>query len=268
VIPQNSAGLVVAGSALTTEEHDQLMALPSKEEIADQTWDEALSGHQSAGSTGEALSEGQTPVLLLDTTIASVISQTEFTLASGSDIDNSYKDQAVTVYDASNNDYPSVRKCIAYLGGTKRVTLDSAPDFTIIEGDATKIFVASSASDAPTTEEIADAVWDAPMSEHMDEGSTGERLYEGGEGSGSTEMTRLELESCGLKATIGIEEENFKILEQRYADGDMTYARIRSYNSKADCDADENPVAEWCVLAVYSPAKKRPQSYKVTKETF
>ena len=55
------------GSGLSQEEHDQLMALPDEDEIADQVWDETHADHLTVGSTGESLSH-------LDVDVSSVAS--------------------------------------------------------------------------------------------------------------------------------------------------------------------------------------------------
>ena len=94
------------------------------------------------------------PNVLIDTTIAAVTDQTHFTLTSGSDIDDAYKNQAVVMYDASNNDYPSVRVIADYVGASKTITLDSTPDFTILAGDGVKTFVTAPGTTAPTVGQI------------------------------------------------------------------------------------------------------------------
>jgi hypothetical protein len=109
----------------------------------------------TANALEQAPSGGTNPNVLIDTTISGApSSQTVFVLAAGSDIDDAYKDQAIVLYDASNNDYPSVRKVSAYTGATKTVTLDSAPDFTIIAGDGVKTFVTAPGTTAPTVGQI------------------------------------------------------------------------------------------------------------------
>lgn len=59
VLVQSAAATIVStgGSALTTEEHDELFA------IADRVWDESLSGHTATGTTGQTLNEVQTGIL-------------------------------------------------------------------------------------------------------------------------------------------------------------------------------------------------------------
>lgn len=108
----------------------------------------------TANALEQAPSGGTNPNVLIDTTIASVTSQTVLVLTAGSNDDDAYKDQAFVVYDASDNDFPSIRVCNGYAGATRTVTLDSAPDFTIIPGDGAKAFVTAPGTTAPTVGQI------------------------------------------------------------------------------------------------------------------
>ena len=108
----------------------------------------------TANALEQAPSGGTNPNVLVDTTIATVTDQTHIILTAGSNDDDAYKDQSVVVYDASDSDYPSVRKCAAYTGATKTVTLDSAPDFTMVNGDGTRVFVTAPGTTAPTVGQI------------------------------------------------------------------------------------------------------------------
>ena len=94
------------------------------------------------------------PNMLLEAEVATVNSQTEFTLATGSDEDDAYNSQAIVLYDDSNSDYPSVRAVSDYVGATKTVTIDSAPDFTLGTDDSVRIFVTAPGSTAPTAAAI------------------------------------------------------------------------------------------------------------------
>ena len=94
------------------------------------------------------------PNLLLDAEIAVVNSQVEFTLASGADVNDSYNDQAIVLYDDTNSDFPSIRVITDYVGATKTVTIDAAPDFTLGTDDSIKIFVTAPGSSAPTVGQI------------------------------------------------------------------------------------------------------------------
>jgi len=119
-------------------------------------------------------SGGTNPNVLISTTAATVTDQTHLTLTAGSTDDGAYLDQSIVIYDASNSDYPSVRKVTAYTGATKAVTLDSAPDFTMIAGDGVKVFVTAPGTTAPTAAQVADAVWDETLADHTGTGSSGE----------------------------------------------------------------------------------------------
>lgn len=101
-----------------------------------------------------APSAGTNPNVLIDTTILSVTTQTEFTLTAGSSEDDAYKDQAFVIYDASTSNFPSVRVCSGYVGSSRTVTLDSAPDFTVVNGDGCKAFVTAPGTTAPTVGQI------------------------------------------------------------------------------------------------------------------
>ena len=94
------------------------------------------------------------PNLLLEAEVAVVTTQVSFTLASGSDEDNAYNDQAIVLYDDDNSDYPSIRVITDYVGGTKTVTIDAGADFTLGDDDSVKIFVTAPGSSAPTVGQI------------------------------------------------------------------------------------------------------------------
>jgi len=114
------------------------------------------------------------PNMLLEAEIAVVNSQTEFTLASGSDKDDAYNDQSIVLYDDSNSDYPNTRVITDYVGATKTVTIDSATtDWTLGTDDSVKVFVTAPGSSAPTAAQNADAVWDEAIADHTGAGSFG-----------------------------------------------------------------------------------------------
>jgi len=94
------------------------------------------------------------PNMLLEAEIATVTDQTHFTLATGSDINDAYNDQAIVIYDDSNSDYPSTRVVNDYVGVSKTITLDSAPVFTMGADDSIRIFVTAPGSTAPTVGQI------------------------------------------------------------------------------------------------------------------
>jgi len=167
-------------TALSDIRLDELMSLSigsqpaSGSMFGDLTEDDGGTQRFTSNALEEAPTGGTDPFVLNSTTIASVTDQTHFVLTDGSNDDDAYKDQSVVVYDASNNDNPSVRVATGYIGSTKTITIDADPDFTIIAGDSIKIFVTAPGSTAPTAGQVADAVWDEALSGHVAAGSAGQ----------------------------------------------------------------------------------------------
>lgn len=107
--------------------------------------DTQLSGTHGAGAWGASSADS---TLLLSAEIATVTSQTVFTLATGSDKDNSYHGQTIVLLDDSNSDYPSVRYVVDYVGLTRTVTISAAPDFTLGADDSVRILAATPTREA------------------------------------------------------------------------------------------------------------------------
>lgn len=101
----------------------------------------SLAADQSAVTIGTVTTVINVPTMLRSTTAASVATQTSFILTAGSDDDNAYNFAQIVISDASNNNFPSVRRVSDYVGATRTVTLNAAPDFTMIAGDGIKVFV-------------------------------------------------------------------------------------------------------------------------------
>ena len=145
----------VAGSDVTD---DSIVAmLVSKSATAD--WDDYVNttdSLQALRDRGDAAwitgAGGTNPVVLEDTTVGTVNTQTNFTIAAGSDVDDAYNGQALILYDASNSDYPSVHTVSDYVGSTKTVTIDSTPNFTITTSDGVKIMFAPEATVSGTVD--------------------------------------------------------------------------------------------------------------------
>jgi hypothetical protein len=73
---------------------------------------------------------------ILDTTIATLASQTSFTLTAGSADDNAYVGCPVLIHDIASAVQVKVGYCSAYTGSTKTVTLAADPGvFTVAAGD-------------------------------------------------------------------------------------------------------------------------------------
>ena len=118
------------------------------------------------------------PEMLLDTDVDTVTDQTHLILTAGANDDDAYNNQGVVIYDASESDSPSVRTITDYDQATKTITLDEAPDFTVVAGDGIKIFVTPPGSTCPTAAQVADAVCDEILADHDDAGSVGEALHD------------------------------------------------------------------------------------------
>lgn len=125
--------------------------------LGDLTEDDGGTQRMNANALELAPTGGTNPNVLASTTISLVNSQTSFTLSGGSDQDDAYTDMSIVLTDASNSDFPSVRRITGYVGLTKEVSIDSAPGFTILAGDGVKVFVTGTALTASERSEIARA---------------------------------------------------------------------------------------------------------------
>lgn len=168
----------LANDAITAAKFDETTAFPLAA---------ADSGATSVARTGadadtlktlsdqiDGISGSSNPNVILAAEIATVTNQTTYTLATGADFDDAYNGQAVVFYDVTNNSYPSVRVVVDYVGLTKTLTVDSAPDFTVGADDNIRVFATAPGTTAPTSAEVADAVWDEARAGHVASGSFGE----------------------------------------------------------------------------------------------
>ncbi|MCR9215294.1 MAG: hypothetical protein NXI13_16375 [Proteobacteria bacterium] len=118
---------------------------------------------------------GTPPQLLQSTTIASLSSQTSFTLTAGSSDNDAYNGAVVIVTDQSTSTQKAVGSISDYVGSTKTVTLSADPGiFTMAVGDTIDILAAI--SNAPTAATIADAVLDEALSGHTTAGTLGKAV--------------------------------------------------------------------------------------------
>jgi len=103
---------------------------------------------------------------------------------------------------------------------------------------------------AVSPDEVADAVWDELISNHIQTGSFGELMNLFKE-----QMQRL----------LGLSFENYRILNPSYDSlGKLISAKIRIYNSKSDCENNINYIAEYKLSATYDSEGKL-SSYTVVK---
>ena len=83
--------------------------------------------------------------MLVETTIATLASQTSFTLTAGTSENEAYKDLFAVITDASTATQKAKVEISAYTGSSRTVTLKAAPTFTIAVGDTVAIFAAPTA---------------------------------------------------------------------------------------------------------------------------
>lgn len=84
------------------------------------------------------------PEVMVRTTIATLASQTSFTLTAGSADDDVYNGLTAVITDQSTSVQKAVATISDYVGSTKTVTLSVAPGFTIATGDSISVIAGSS----------------------------------------------------------------------------------------------------------------------------
>ena len=101
---------------------------------------------EDTGTTlpGQISSGGTESDLMVSTTIATLASQTSFTLTAGSADDDAYNRQLVVITDAATSTQKARVIVEDYVGSSKTVTLTSAPAFTIAAGDSISIIAIGS----------------------------------------------------------------------------------------------------------------------------
>lgn len=117
---------------------------------------QALQAEHDATQTDiGAISAGSNPTLLQTTTIATLASQTSFTLTAGSADDDAYNNQIIIVVDQSTSTQKAVGIIQDYVGSTRTVTLDTDPGiFTMAVGDTVYVVATSPAASAPSAAAI------------------------------------------------------------------------------------------------------------------
>lgn len=109
------------------------------------------------GAAASALNTAEDLGLLVETTIATLASQTSFTLTAGSSDDDAYNNRIIVIQDASTAEQKAVGTVSDYTGSTKTVTLAADPGiFTMATTDIVRIFAipAASAGSGATAQEV------------------------------------------------------------------------------------------------------------------
>ncbi len=140
---------------------------------------------------------GTPPQLLQNTTIATLASQTSFTLTAGSADDDAYNGAVVVVTDSVTSEQKAVGSVSDYTGSTKTVTLLADPAiFTMAAGDT--IDIIANASTAPTAAAVADAVLDEALSGHVSAGSLGKAVADI-----ETDSTAILADTANMQPKLG-----------------------------------------------------------------
>ena len=202
-----------------------------------------------------------------------------------SSINNAYKGQIIFIRSGKGED--QAKRVISYDGVTKIVTVDSS--WSVIPNKTSAYVMLPTAT--ITHKLIADAVWDATLSDHLQFGSAGDALNNVSAGASpqliAEAVWNQQLSgftthgsagySLGLlvdadsgvtsdiKRILGLTQENFLIKDHIYDTEDLLEsATIRIFNNSTDTTNDTNPLAEYSMTALYDSGG-RLTNYKVIK---
>lgn len=113
------------------------------------TFDGATDSLEAIRNRGDAAwttgAGGSNPLVLQNTTIATLASQTSFTLTAGSADNDAYNGAIVVFTDQSTTTQKAVGVITDYVGSTRTVTLLAAPAFTIATGDTVDVITGTNA---------------------------------------------------------------------------------------------------------------------------
>ena len=108
-------------------------------EVFDRTTDSLQAIRDRGDAAWTTGAGGSPPDLLQSTTIATLASQTSFTLTAGSGDNDAYNNQIAVFTDQTTPTQKAVGRITDYVGSTRTVTLEAAPAFTIAIGDTIDI---------------------------------------------------------------------------------------------------------------------------------
>jgi len=91
----------------------------------------------------DAISVSASPTLLQSATIATLASQTSFTLSAGSTDNDAYNNAIAIIVDQSTSTQKTVVNISDYIGSTRTVTLSESPKFTVATGDTVYVVATS-----------------------------------------------------------------------------------------------------------------------------
>lgn len=112
-------------------------------DMAGATFSSATDSQEAIRDRGDAAwttgAGGSDRLLMVDTTIATLATQTSFTLTAGSADDDAYNNCTIVIEDVSTSTQKDVGMVLDYVGSTKTITLKEAPVFTIATTD--KVYI-------------------------------------------------------------------------------------------------------------------------------
>lgn len=135
---------LVAASVTGTDVVDNSIIAKIVSSSATADWDDFVNTTDSLQANRDALpTTTSNPFILVDTTIATLASQTSFTLTAGSADDDAYNDCVIVITDQSTSTQKAVGRVSDYVGSTRTITLEVDPGvFTMATGDSVAIAAA------------------------------------------------------------------------------------------------------------------------------
>lgn len=172
VMPAEDAGAGIPDVNIThvSDSAEDIFQGDDEANLIDLIWDEPISGHLTAGTTGWNISIAGS--ILVDTTVTGTPTSTTIQLTAGSTIDDFYNDQML--YIVSGTGVGQVRIVEDYTGATRTITIDEAWVTTPAAADRVVLL----SSHVHPISQIADAVWDEVLTgaTHDVASSAGRRL--------------------------------------------------------------------------------------------
>jgi len=230
--PSFAAGAIDAAAVATNAIDADALATDAVNEIAaattDQVWDEPIAGHLVVGSTGEALNNaaagGATPAAIADAVwdelraghvlagsfgegVASVQGNVTGSVGSvtgnvGGSVGSVVGSVGSVVGNVGGNVVGSTGSVVGNVGGNVVGSVGSVAAGGITAPSFAAGAITAAATDATFATELEDTVWDAPLANHLDVGSTGEALDNASTGGGGTDWTGSEREQ--IRQALGV----------------------------------------------------------------
>jgi hypothetical protein len=208
---------------LTVTIRDDSLCRPVKKDfmvLSEAAYDSKYEAKDTGYMQVEASGSSSSPQLLQTTTIATLASQTEFTLTAGSADDDAYNGAIAIVTDQSTSTQKAVGTVSDYTGSTKTVTLASDPGiFTMAVGDTIDIIAAVVGSGASAVEvrqemdnnstQLALIVADTDeMQQDLENGGRLDLIFDELTAQGDTNETKLDTAQADLDIITGADGAN------------------------------------------------------------